>query len=146
MISRAFKQFLSEQINERLKVAMEPQQPLALQTQSQATVEQPSPEESLRSQRPWRKRKASHIVKALLREVVDPKRIVGRDVRTYFGVLLDDNNRKADLPPLVQCQSEVFGAFQRCQAGGTDTRSNLVDDIFKYADRLRTTVLPYTKS
>src|SRR5690606_16607120 len=35
-----------------------------------------------------------HIVKAIVRAVVDAKRIVHRDTQSYFGILLDDNNRK----------------------------------------------------
>ena len=37
---------------------------------------------------------AFFIVKAILRDRVDPDRVFARDVRSYFGVLLDDNNRK----------------------------------------------------
>ena len=35
-----------------------------------------------------------YIVKAILRQHVDPRRIVSRDTQSYFGILLDDNNRK----------------------------------------------------
>lgn len=35
-----------------------------------------------------------HIIKAILRQQVDLQRIVARDTQSYFGVLLDDNNRK----------------------------------------------------
>ena len=34
------------------------------------------------------------IVKSILREIIDPKRIVHRDALSYFAILLDDNNRK----------------------------------------------------
>lgn len=34
------------------------------------------------------------IVKSILRKTVNPSRIVYRDTERYFGVLLDDNNRK----------------------------------------------------
>ena len=37
---------------------------------------------------------AFHIVKAILRKSVELKRIAARDVQSYFGILLDDNNRK----------------------------------------------------
>jgi hypothetical protein len=34
------------------------------------------------------------IVKSILRETIDPKRITYRDALSYFAILLDDNNRK----------------------------------------------------
>ena len=34
------------------------------------------------------------IVKSILRQVVDSSRIAYRDTASYFGILLDDNNRK----------------------------------------------------
>ncbi|WP_284153061.1 hypothetical protein [Desulfofustis limnaeus] len=34
------------------------------------------------------------IVRAILHEVVDVSRVVHRDTKSYFGILLDDNNRK----------------------------------------------------
>jgi len=34
------------------------------------------------------------IVKSILREIVDAKRIQHRDAQSYFAILLDDNNRK----------------------------------------------------
>jgi predicted type IV restriction endonuclease len=35
-----------------------------------------------------------YVVRAILREVVSVKRVVMRDVQSYCGILLDDNNRK----------------------------------------------------
>lgn len=35
-----------------------------------------------------------HIIKAILRQQVEPQRIIARDTQSYFGILLDDNNRK----------------------------------------------------
>ena len=35
-----------------------------------------------------------HIIRSIVREKIDLSRIVMRDTQTYFGVLLDDNNRQ----------------------------------------------------
>ena len=37
---------------------------------------------------------AYHIVKSIMRQVTDASRVVMRDVKSYCGVLLDDNNRQ----------------------------------------------------
>ena len=41
-------------------------------------------------------------MKALLREIVEPQRIVHRDTVSYMGILLDDTNRKPNLPATFQ--------------------------------------------
>ena len=41
------------------------------------------------------------IVKSILRESIDPARVTIRDVRSYCGILLDDNNRQ----PICRCIS-----------------------------------------
>jgi hypothetical protein len=35
-----------------------------------------------------------HIVKAITRAVLEAPRITHRDTKSYFGILVDDNNRK----------------------------------------------------
>ena len=96
LTKQAFKQVVNEQINERLKTALasetaapaaaEPEQAAAsapIDTAGDGDIETTSDETE-----------AFHIVRALLREIIDPKRIVMRDVKSYCSVLLDDNNRK----------------------------------------------------
>jgi predicted type IV restriction endonuclease len=82
-----------------------------------------------------------YIVKALLREVIEVKRIVMRDVQSYCGILLDDNNRK----PICRLH---FNASQRYVSffdDQKDTRMPIaqVDDLYKHADRLKATVARY---
>lgn len=48
-----------------------------------------------------------HIVRAILCGDVKPGRIVHRDAKSYFAVLLDDNNRK----PIAQLH---FNRGQKC--------------------------------
>jgi predicted type IV restriction endonuclease len=88
---------------------------------------------------------AFYLVKSILRDVVDPKRIAYRDVVSYFSVLLDDNNRK----PICRLylnnpQSKRLGLF-----GVGDERQeekfsiDRLDDIYRFSDRLRATVARY---
>lgn len=66
-----------------------------------------------------------------------------RDVKSYCGILLDDNNRK----PL--CRLYFNGAKKTIGLFGSDGRSEsrvtiqTVDEIHGYADRLRATLLHY---
>ncbi len=77
-----------------------------------------------------------YAVKAILREDIDSARITGRDVKSYFGVLLDDNNRKPICRLWFNGRSKYLGVFD---AAKEESRIPVgtVDDIFKHADAIR---------
>lgn len=79
---------------------------------------------------------AFYIVKALLRTEVDPERITSRDVRTYFGVRLDNNNRKPICRLWFNRQQRYLGVFD---ADKKETRIPIetAQDIFKHVEALR---------
>ena len=86
-----------------------------------------------------------YIVKAILRDMVDVRRIVHRDQQSYFGVLLDDNNRK----PLCRLH---FNAASKKYVGLFDDNKvedrveiTSVDDLYTHADRIRATATGYLK-
>lgn len=89
---RAFESLLSERINERLKGAMAPEVSLIQEapplvpnlTEDNASLIVTTPEEI----------EGFHIVRAILRDAITPKRVHMRDAETYCAILLDDNNRK----------------------------------------------------
>ena len=81
-----------------------------------------------------------HIVQAIASRLVDPKRVVMRDAKSYCAILLDDNNRKT----LARLHfngvtTKYLGTFD----GKEETRHLLEDltDIYKLekiiADRIR---------
>ena len=80
------------------------------------------------------------IIKAILCSVVDPARVVMRDRQTYCGILLDENNRK----PLCRMHFnsvsvKYIGTFD-ADKNETKHKIEKLDDIYQYADLLRTTV------
>ena len=82
----AFQQLISEKINDRLKMAMEPTEGMKANS-SPRELDQDriiTTEEELEGYR---------IVRAILREVTDPKRVVMRDSRSYCAILLDIKGR-----------------------------------------------------
>lgn len=76
-----------------------------------------------------------HIVRAVVRSVVDAKRIVQR-IQSYFGVLLDDNNRKPNLPSSLQSQPEIPRDIRRGEKNETRHAISSIDEIYEYADQL----------
>jgi hypothetical protein len=133
---RAFEQLLNERINTRLKGAMAIEQPPTADTTpiiahpdaGEPVVTTPEEIEGL------------HIVRSILRDVVNPRRIVMRDNQSYCAILLDDNNRK----PVCRLR---FNNSQRLAVGifGVDKTEerfplDVIDDLYAFAEKLKATV------
>ena len=85
---------------------------------------------------------AYRIVVAILRRKLPTNRIVHRDTQSYFGVLLDDNNRK----PL--CRLHLNGGkkyISLFNENKTETKLPLatIDDIYQFEKELLETVALY---
>ena len=85
------------------------------------------------------------LCKGMLHGVIDPERITFRDRKTYFSVLVDDNNRK----PL--CRFHFNGRIKHLgtfDADKQETRHAIeeVDDLLKFARTLRRTAKQYAQS
>jgi hypothetical protein len=84
-----------------------------------------------------------HSVKAILRELIDPKRIFIRDAQSYCAILLDDNNRKPicrlDFNNPKRLRIRVFKENKEQIIFDLST----VDDIFNYANDLKESVKAY---
>jgi hypothetical protein len=93
IIKRSFNQLISDAINERLKSALNQEKQIEVAEAGkleESTHVEPisnivTTEEEL---------EGFYIVKSLLRQNVEAKRITYRDAQSYFAILLDDNNRK----------------------------------------------------
>jgi hypothetical protein len=135
---RAFDQLIGERINDRLKGAMTSE---ASPPQEQAPVIVPDGiDENLIVTTP-EEIEGLHIVRAILRDVVNPRRIVMRDSQSYCAILLDDNNRK----PVCRLrfnnlQKLSLGLFNEKKEEEKVALSHL-DDLYKYADQLKATIL-----
>ncbi|HEX8018033.1 MAG TPA: type I restriction endonuclease, partial [Flavobacterium sp.] len=88
LVQKSLNQFISEKINDRLNAALT-KETIKQQDEEIVTIEEENKiittEEELDGFR---------IVVAILRRKLPINRIVHRDTQSYFGILLDDNNRK----------------------------------------------------
>lgn len=137
---KAFKQVLNDKVNDRLKSA------LAGGIETKA-VETSQPEEALDQEigaeedddkiiTTEEEIEGYNVVRAILREVVEVGRIAARDTQSYFGVLLDNNNRK----PLCRLH---FNRTQKylgiLDENKKETRHPIdnIEEIFNFADDLK---------
>ena len=76
-----------------------------------------------------------HIVQAIASKLVDPKRIIIRDAKSYCAILLDDNNRKTIARLHFNgLTSKYFGTFS-----GKEEQRNLISEltqIYQYAPQI----------
>ncbi len=82
-----------------------------------------------------------HVVKSILRECVDPSRITMRDVRSYCGILLDDNNRQPICRMHFNRSKKYLSLFHEPKEERVAIEN--VDGIYKYADQLKQAVSNY---
>lgn len=93
IIKRSFHLLISDAINERLKSALNQEKQIDA-VEANKLVDNASIEPSSNVVTTDEELEGFYIVKALLRQHVDVKRITYRDAQSYFAILLDDNNRK----------------------------------------------------
>ncbi len=86
-----------------------------------------------------------YIVKAILREVVDLNRIEHRDTKSYFGILLDDNNRKPICRLHFNTPQKYIGFFDNEEKQEDRVPIDNLNKIYNYANRLKATIPFYEK-
>ncbi len=86
---------------------------------------------------------AFQIVKAILREKIPSARISPRDTQSYFGVLLDDNNRKPICRFHFNTVNKYLELFNKGKDAGEKQQLNSLDEIYEAREKLHQTVENY---
>lgn len=151
LVAKAANQFLNERVNDRLKTALsdtgsteqtaslsgdKQTEELDLDANAQDKCAKDATEATEEELEGFR------IVRAVVCGEVTTKRVAGRDGKTYFAVLLDDNNRKPIARLWFNRSKKYLGVFDENK---TETRLPIEtpEDIYRYAEQLRTTVTHY---
>lgn len=135
IVKRAITQYISDSMNTKIKAALN----------NQDDSDEAETEESEAKETPKKERKiittieeleSYAIIKSILRTIVDSDRIVYRDTESYFGILLDDNNRKwicrVHLMPSVK-----YLTIADENKNGVRYDIDEIDDIYKYSAELK---------
>jgi hypothetical protein len=83
------------------------------------------------------------IVRAILCHVVDVSRIHYRDTLSYFGILLDDNNRKPICRMCFNAKSVKYIVTFDADKKETKHVIESLEDIYKYSNQLESVVRYY---
>jgi hypothetical protein len=147
LVTKAARQFLKEQVNDRLKNALGG--PDSYVSVSKDAVEaEPVPEEETPGEAGGEiitteeENEGYRIVRAIVCSEVSVSRVAPRDTKTYFGVVLDDNNRRPIARLWLNRSKKYLGVFDENKV---ETRIPIasVQDIYQHADILRRTVARY---
>ncbi|WP_430810858.1 MULTISPECIES: type I restriction endonuclease [unclassified Carboxylicivirga] len=132
IVKKATNQSIKELVNDRLHSALKKEEELVEESQEEVAISKiETTEEEI---------EGYHIVRSIVRTKIDADRVVYRDTQSYFGVLVDDNNRK----PI--CRLHLNGGKKYLGLFDEDKKEERVlieklDDIFLHADKLIDTVL-----
>jgi hypothetical protein len=147
LVTKATTQFLNEQVRERLKTALEDDgKPVKDDVKDTVQI---SPLDSVAEDE---LQGAVHttddelegycIVRAIVCSEVSANRVIGRDSKTYFAVILDNNNRKPIARLWFNRKQKYLGVFSNDKV---ETRLPIEspEDIYQHAAQLRATVTSY---
>ena len=76
-----------------------------------------------------------YIIKSILAEKISLSRIIARDTKSYFGILLDDNNRKW-ICRLRFNTSQKYISLHEAEKEEIKYPINKLEDIYSFRDKL----------
>ncbi len=155
---RAFSQFIKDQLNQRFQEAMNKESKETIDD-GEGDSKQPEKETKLVKDGVFYSDdevtttqdeiEAYSIVKSILREVIDISRIFYRDKKTYFGILLDDNNRKPICRFILDNEQKYIVLFDKSESISKKVDEKLpisdLNEIYNYSDRIKNTLKIYEK-
>ncbi|MCY0969418.1 type I restriction endonuclease [Chryseobacterium wangxinyae] len=139
---KAFSNSINESINFRLKNALN----ITEAVPSKAQDQNPSVNDVVETAKfitTEEEVEGSQIVKAILREVLSSSRIAFRDTQSYFGILLDDNNRKPICRLHFNSSNKYLEVFNNGKDSGEKKLLSSLDEIYNYKAELLSTVKNY---
>ncbi|OPH48030.1 type I restriction endonuclease [Vibrio campbellii] len=142
--TKALKQFLNDSINARLKSAIGGEVKDSVKIDVSEIQEEAAEDVSDKPkvQTTDEEVEGFNIVKAILRQKVEVQRVFSRDTQSYFGILLDDNNRKPICRLWFNTKQKYIGIFDESK---TEIRHPIesVDDIFNFSEQLQNILALY---
>lgn len=143
LTKRSFSQVISDIITDRFKNALNKE--TEKQTDEIPHVEIQSPtlaEEECKIITTEEEKEGYFIVRAMLRKYVDINRVAQRDTQSYFGILLDDNNRKPICRLYFNGGKKYIATFDENKKETKNLIESL-DDLYKFEEPLASIIKFY---
>jgi len=135
MVKAAFREIIRDAVQARLSTALAETEISEIGAEMQPSA---SEEEVVTTEE---EKEGFLIVRAIVRDIIKPSRVVMRDQKSYCGVLVDDNNRKPLARLHLNRGVKYIGLFD----GDKEERVKIdsLDEIYDHAERLRATAQKY---
>jgi predicted type IV restriction endonuclease len=141
LVKRSFHQYINDAINERLKSALATDQQKIEEIQKEELTTT-APDEN-KIQTTAEEMEAFYIVRAITCAKVKVARIVHRDQQSYFGILLDDNNRKPICRLHFNGKRKFVTFFDTGKEEKVEIENN--NQLYEYSSRLIHVIDQYEK-
>lgn len=142
LTKKSAQQYISDLITERLKTALTKEDESAKEQDSKLELQNQEPENKVETTEA--ELECFMIIKTVLRQRIDIKRITYRDAQSYFAILLDDNNRKTICRLYLNGNKKYFVVLDENKKE-VKTEIQTLDDIFSFSDKLFEIVENYDK-
>lgn len=139
----ASKQWITDQVNSRLKTALQGQgvtMPALVEPGEPGDTDEDAPASDIDTT--MDELEGFNIVRAIAVSDVPVERVTARDTKSYFGILLDDNNRKPICRLHFNRKQKFLGLLGEDKS---ETRIPIekISDIYHHADAIREAVRRY---
>ncbi len=133
LVTRAFSELISERVGSRLKSALGATNEQMIEDREE-TSDSSEPKEI---ETTAEELEGFLLIRGILREVIPAERVFSRDAKSYFSIIIDDNNRK----PVCRLR---FNSQRRKQIGIFDEAKiehihelTSLSDLYQFADQLK---------
>lgn len=141
LVKKAIKQYLSDQVNERLATALGAEEVADIDQQEEPDIVDDKDDSDDDGVITTAEEIAGYtIVKAIACSEVEASRITMRDAKSYCAILLDDNNRKPVARLYFNAKQKYLGIFDE-EKNCTRMPIEKLDDIYQFSDEIRSEVV-----
>lgn len=136
LVLKSSNQFIGDKVSDRLNNALNSE--TVKQKEDVLPIEEESKIDTTEEEL-----EAYQIVVAIARRMVSKDRIVYRDTQSYFGILLDDNNRKPICRLHLNGGKKYISTFENKVENKNSIES--IDDIYNFEKQLKDALSNYIK-
>jgi len=136
LIKKSVQQYISDLITDRLKTALNKEDETTKEKEKETTDALVlSKEADNKAETTEEELESFMIVKSILRQRIEVKRISYRDAQSYFSIILDDNNRKTICRMYFNGIKKYFVVLDENKK---EVKSEIksLDDIYNHSDAL----------
>lgn len=147
LVKKSISSHISDMISDRLKAVIKKEE-TEQKNEETATDEDIAPASSKQSDgvvTTEEEMEAFYIIKAILRSSISADRIAYRDAKTYFSVLIDDNNRKPVCRLYLNSPTNKRITFIDENKKEDHHKITSLDDIYQYSQQIIESVSKYIK-